>query len=669
MAQDVIRCPGCGVNMDLSGFSIRPEQVVCPRCHTRSIVPPLYYPAVSVQPIEPQAPLPYGHYVPGNQAYEQPSAAVPAELYRGVVPVEGFSQPMMQSVPQSYYAPQPYHPPVPYEAYDPAQQPFQQQLHQVAQQLVHQPIPPCGIGDQQYNMYGGTNTPSYRPMSAAQNEFSAAQQQAAFATSIPHEMYRQETSYGAPFSNDTYQQQAPYRAPLSDEGYQEEAAYPVQTAYGQSTGFSQQQSFPFVQSESPIDISEQNNGYAQMADMTFAREDELYPLDDAAMSPLEEVEEVASAIEPIMPLTDAFDLFDEDVDADFVSMMELDSQEGEADDSSFMDTTGFEIGGTDGIPVASELERADEVINEKVQEEASLEEAIVSERIDLSENDQVFDEQVVDEQVVDEQVAVPVDVIHPEISSDATPVNMTSGDATPADTAFANVTSAEERVDVLTDDPIMELQVNAPDEVFAFEECAVIPSDVLAIDEQSSVSDGDLTREEHSLVAEDALVSKEQENAPDDVASLDGLASSPSVASIQGESVDLPEPDTTSIAELQVHEPLQSDSDLSTPPTSTPNESFLLPIDKSGNAEPFAFALIGFLSTITMIPLLGLTLCIVALALSYREKKRNLYSAYRGATLFFAIIGIIVNAAFLLFQIILMISLATAPAALIGMFY
>lgn len=40
MAPDLIRCPGCGVKMDLSTFAIRPDQVVCPRCSTRAVVPP-----------------------------------------------------------------------------------------------------------------------------------------------------------------------------------------------------------------------------------------------------------------------------------------------------------------------------------------------------------------------------------------------------------------------------------------------------------------------------------------------------------------------------------------------------------------------------------------------------------------------------------------------------
>lgn len=57
MAQDMIRCPGCGVKMDLSTFAVRPDQVICPRCNTRSAVPPLEAPSAAVKE-EPSRPAP-----------------------------------------------------------------------------------------------------------------------------------------------------------------------------------------------------------------------------------------------------------------------------------------------------------------------------------------------------------------------------------------------------------------------------------------------------------------------------------------------------------------------------------------------------------------------------------------------------------------------------------
>lgn len=47
MAPDLIRCPGCGVKMDLSTFAIRPDQVICPRCSTRAAVSPLASPVAA----------------------------------------------------------------------------------------------------------------------------------------------------------------------------------------------------------------------------------------------------------------------------------------------------------------------------------------------------------------------------------------------------------------------------------------------------------------------------------------------------------------------------------------------------------------------------------------------------------------------------------------------
>lgn len=146
MAPDLIRCPGCGVKMDLSTFAIRPDQVICPRCSTRAAVPPLAPSPSAAGFTYPPAPAPfaasqqsYGAPASYSPSYISPSAytaqvvASPSPAAYGAAPMSAplMSRPLPTSSfvwPQNAVAPAPLGPgpqpaPAPQPAPLPAPQP------------------------------------------------------------------------------------------------------------------------------------------------------------------------------------------------------------------------------------------------------------------------------------------------------------------------------------------------------------------------------------------------------------------------------------------------------------------------------------------------------------------------------------------------------------------
>lgn len=103
-------------------------------------------------------------------------------------------------------------------------------------------------------------------------------------------------------------------------------------------------------------------------------------------------------------------------------------------------------------------------------------------------------------------------------------------------------------------------------------------------------------------------------------------------------------------------------------PEKSKEDVFLLPIDAKGNTEPLAFAVIGFLSTIFMFPPLGLALCIIALSMGADEKRHNLYNSHRGLTTLFAVLGIVLNLAVLVVEILMVAIMGMTPAVILGYF-
>lgn len=128
--------------------------------------------------------------------------------------------------------------------------------------------------------------------------------------------------------------------------------------------------------------------------------------------------------------------------------------------------------------------------------------------------------------------------------------------------------------------------------------------------------------------------------------------------------------DVSPTIELQAQEPLASSQVEPSQTTQMQSvDTFLLPIDRKGNAEPLAFALIGFFSTVLLMPFIGIFLCIVSLVMNSQEKKRMLMNPYRGAATFFAVVGIVLNVVLLLFELFIVVSLAMTPAALVALLY
>ncbi len=103
-------------------------------------------------------------------------------------------------------------------------------------------------------------------------------------------------------------------------------------------------------------------------------------------------------------------------------------------------------------------------------------------------------------------------------------------------------------------------------------------------------------------------------------------------------------------------------------PEKSKEDVFLLPIDAKGNTEPLAFAVIGFLSTLFMFPPLGLALCIIALSMGADEKRHNLYNSHRGLTTLFAVLGMVLNIAVLVVEILMVAVLGMTPAVILGYF-
>lgn len=94
--------------------------------------------------------------------------------------------------------------------------------------------------------------------------------------------------------------------------------------------------------------------------------------------------------------------------------------------------------------------------------------------------------------------------------------------------------------------------------------------------------------------------------------------------------------------------------------------SQVLPIDRKGNAEPLAFAVLGLLSVLSFFPPLGIVLCMTALMMNGEEKRHGFNNSYASATSVCAIIGLILNCFAAIGALLLMGVLFTTPAVLLA---